>query len=238
MYKDDDKKRTYGEEGTFSFESQKPLVIICEGKDDQIFLNYFIKHLEIDNDLGIDDYNIIPVNGLGNLQEFTKKCKEYSNYNYVKSLLFIRDADNDAERAVKSIQNHIATIWNVNLDYIGDFQTDKDNVKIGFFIMPGLNENKIFRNGTLEDLCTDILNIEEKSINSSDIIFQVNNYIKNIENLRTKNFKTPHKNRLHLCFSSTDKFVGSKIGEAAKKGAFNFHSDKLDRLKELILKMS
>ena len=197
-----------------------------------------IRHLAMQNNISSENYNIIATNGVDNIKEFIKKCKNYDNYAYVKSLLFIRDADQNAKGAVNSLQNQISAAWNINLDNFGNYKSDDNGLKIGFFIMPGLNEKGEFRNGTLEDLCLEILHIQEENINYSGIISQVDLYIKNIEEVRGKNFKTSHKNRLHLCFSSTDKFVGSKIGGAAKKGAFDFNSNKLIRLKDMILQMN
>ncbi len=51
-------------------------------------------------------------------------------------------------------------------------------------------------------------------------------------------FKTPHKNKLHLCLDSTNDFLGDKIGESARKNAFDFSSDKFSVLKARIIDLA
>lgn len=229
----------YGVEKTIRFLPEKPLVIICEGEDDVQFIRKYLEHLSTGNNIDVNKFNVVQVNGVTNLKNFIKNCNMYSDYGYMKSFLFIRDADNDVRAAISSLQDHIQRAWNVNLDSLGNFQSsNNDNgAKVGFFIMPGLNENNEYRNGRLEDLCLDILNLQEGSITCSDIIEEVDCHIKKVVEKRNKTFKHTHKNRLHLCFSSTDEFVGDKIGSAAKKKAFNFDSSKLTRLRAMILEM-
>lgn len=229
----------YGVEKTIRFLSEKPLVIICEGEDDFQFIHKYLEHLSMSNNIDVNKFNIIQVNGVTNLKNFIRTCKMYSDYAYMKSFLFIRDADDNARAAISSLQDHIQRTWNVNLDSLGNFQSSSndDGTKVGFFIMPGLDENNEYRNGTLEDLCLDILSVQEGNITYNDIIEKVDCHIKNMIEKRNKSFKHAPKNRLHLCFSSTDKFVGDKIGSAAKKKAFNFDSSKLTRLRAMILEM-
>ncbi|MBD5559433.1 MAG: hypothetical protein HDQ87_03600 [Clostridia bacterium] len=47
-------------------------------------------------------------------------------------------------------------------------------------------------------------------------------------------FKWPHKNRLYAYLSGTDCYVGSKLGEAAKKGAFNRTDPLYNGLRQMI----
>ena len=119
----------------------------------------------------------------------------------------------------------------MKLDRNGNFKTGDDGVQIGFYIFPGLDDDKKYRNGTLEDLCAEVLKLP------SCILPLVEEHIKKIiEN--GINLKTPHKNRLHICLDSTNDFIGTKIKEATERKAFDFNHNKFCFLKEKILQMS
>ncbi len=63
----------------------------------------------------------------------------------------------------------------------------------------------------------------------------VDKYLVDVKSQRKKDFRTTHKNKLHTYFSSTDSFVGMKIGEAAKAQCFDFSHVNLDFLKNAVI---
>ena len=69
----------------------------------------------------------------------------------------------------------------------------------------------------------------------TEVDMAVIRFMDKIISIRGKGFRTPHKNKLHTYFASTDKFVGQKIGEAAKSGCFDFEHKELQFLKNAIL---
>ena len=217
------------------FEIQKPYVIICEGNDDSLFLNEYLRYLDKYKIINQNTFNIIKANGVTNIAKEMKNYKNYQNYDYMKGFLFVRDADNTPTNAVDSMIGNIRDVWGVTLNKSGDFKKDSDGIKIGFFIFPGLDDSGNYRKGTLEDFCVEVFNLT--GISNRFILSSVEDYMKKLSETNIT-FKTPHKNRLHLCLDSTNDFLGDKIGEAAKKHAFDFNSNIFSTLRARIIDLT
>ena len=217
------------------FKPEYPYVIVCEGMDEYSFLLSYLKHLEKnEQERFIDCHNVVDFGGINDMNKLLNDIKQLPKYDEMKAFLIVRDAERDADAAVKSLQLQIKRTWNVDIDNTGAIQTTDDGMKVGFFLLPGFDEQGNFLNGTLEDLC---LGIIDDSLNENSILQCVDKYMCDIEQRRDKPWIWPHKNRLHLYFSSTDEFVGDKLGEATKKGAFDLSSPRLSHLKEMIFQM-
>lgn len=106
--------------------------------------------------------------------------------------------------------------------------------KIGFLLFPSCSNELC--NGTLEDLCIEIL----KESEADGITTMVDEFLDTIENKRQAALRHRHKSKLHTYFSVTDKYVGQKIGEAARSGAFDWDNERLKPMiafiRELFLK--
>jgi len=219
------------------FNPEKPYIIICEGADEYFFLIEYLNYLENTEALFKDCHYVIDFGGIDDVNNGIEDIKIYPHYEDMKGFLIIRDAETKVNSAVESLQYRIKETWGIEIKETGEIKTDKDNVKVGFFLLPGKNEQGRFRNGTLEDLCWDILLDSKESVSLEKLLNSVDDYITKIEKIREEDMKRRHKNKLHLYFSSTDLFVGSKIGEAAKYGAFDFSNEKMTDLKKMILQM-
>ena len=215
-----------------TFEIEKPYVIICEGNDDLFFLSCYLHFLDKSELIDEKKFKIIKTDGVDKITTSMKLFKNYDHYEDMKGFLFIRDADNNPASAVASMVGNIRDVWGVKLDRTGNFKIDSEGVKLGFFIFPGLDNLGNFRKGTLEDLC--IETFKPVVGNNQNILGLVNEHLEKLNDIGIA-FKTPHKNRLHLCLDSTNDFLGDKIGESAKKHAFDFSSDKFDILKSRII---
>lgn len=218
-----------------TFEIEKPYVIVCEGNDDLLFLGCYLHFLDKTELIEEKKFKIIKTDGVDNIPKNMKLFKNYDHYEDMKGFLFIRDADNNPAGAVDSMIGNIRDVWGVNLERTGNFKMDAENVKLGFFIFPGLDNFGNFRKGTLEDLCTETF----KPVigNNHNILDLVKEHMDKLKDIGI-HFKTPHKNQLHLCLDSTNDFLGDKIGESAKKHAFDFSSDKFSILKERIIDLA
>ncbi len=218
-----------------TFEIAKPYVIVCEGNDDMHFLGYYLHFLDKSKLIDEQKFKIIKTEGVDNIPKNMKLFKNYDHYEYMKGFLFIRDADNNPSSAVDSMIGNIKDVWHIKLDRTGTFKTDSEGVKLSFFLFPGLDNSNNFQKGTLEDLCTETF----KPVigNNHNILDLVKEHMDKLKNSGI-HFKTPHKNRLHLCLDSTNDFLGDKIGESAKKQAFDFSSDKFSILKERIIDLA
>ena len=74
---------------------QCPYVILCEGVDEKFFLiqyiDYLVKHAHIP-----DQVNVIDLGGNEDLRKTLPIIPKLENYQYVESILIIRDAERDA----------------------------------------------------------------------------------------------------------------------------------------------
>ena len=66
-------------------------------------------------------------------------------------------------------------------------------------------------------------------------IEEIDTFMKLLGDKHKREFPHEFKTKLHTYFSITDKFVGLKIGEAAKAGVFDWNSTRLDFLKSFLL---
>ena len=104
-----------------------------------------------------------------------------------------------------------------------------------FYLFPGWKDGH-FQDGTLEDLCDNILRDVKGEAGASYLQVSADKYLAHV--LEQKgSFRRRHKNRLHTILSGTDRFVGLKIGEAAKVGAFDFEAEEMKELNERICEM-
>lgn len=62
----------------------------------------------------------------------------------------------------------------------------------------------------------------------------VDRFLDQLKTERGRDFTHRFKTRLHTCLAVSDKYVGMKIGEAAKAGAFDWSDERLTPLREFI----
>ena len=221
-----------------TFKPEYPYVIVCEGMDEYSFLIAYLTYLEQnEKEKFVDCHNVVDFGGINDMNKLLNNIKNLPRYDEMKSFLIVRDAERDANAAVKSLQLQIKKTWDIDIDDTGAIQTTDDGVKVGFFLLPGFDEQGHFLNGTLEDLCWGIIDDSHDSLNDNSLLQFIDKYMCDIAQRRDKPWIWPHKNRLHLYFSSTDEFVGDKLGEAANEGAFDLSSPRLSHLKEMIFQM-
>lgn len=220
---------------SIKLKAEYPYVIICEGKDEYAFLLAYLDYLERNDESFIDCHNVINFGGITDVSQGLKNLKMYSKYEDMKGFLIIRDAEQDAKAAIDSVKQHVRQVWGLELDDTGRIKVSSDGMKVGFYLLPGMDANGNFENGTLEDLCLRIIDSDNGDV--KEILSSAEKHMDELCKIRGKQFTWPHKNRLHLYFSSTDKYVGAKVGEATKWGAFDLSSSKLNQLKSLILQM-
>ena len=217
--------------------AEYPYVIICEGRDEYAFLLAYLSYLEQNDESFIDCHNVIDFGGINDVSQGLKNLKMYPKYEDMKGFLIIRDAEKDAKAAIDSLKYHVKQVWGLDLDDDGKIKVSDDGMKVGFYLLPGTDTKGNFENGTLEDLCLEIIDSGSENGATETILANTDKYMNELCDLRGKQFTRPHKNYLHLYLSSTDSYVGAKVGEAAKCGAFDFSSSKLNQLRSLILQM-
>lgn len=206
----------------------KEKLILVEGKDAYHFFIHACENFNPKHNI-----QIINFGGVKELEKFLNVLKLLPGYEKVNKIAIIRDAEKDAESAIQSIKKSLKS---ANLSVpCSAFKFYGGSPQIAFMILPGFKENNCkgsyFTPGSLEDLCLKIAKDESTLLCVEEYIkcLKKNNYIKENEKI--------HKIKLHTYLSGKDKFVGLKIGEASKAGAWDWNHHELEKFKAIILSM-
>lgn len=205
-------------------------LILCEGMDEKKFLIRYLNSSALEETpFFSEDIEVFNFGGNENLSNYLTALKGISGYSEVVSLLVIRDAELDAQKAVRQIQSALRANGLAVPDTQG--QWTKSIPKTCFLLFPALGTEE--RPGTLEDLCVTILD----DASTETPLEEIDVFVKHLEQDRGQTFSHRHKTRLHTYFSVNNKFVSMKVGEAADAGAFNWSHPNLAPLKDCINNM-
>lgn len=215
---------------------EKENLILCEGQDDLRFLVEFLQfHIREFDRQQFNEFQVISYGGKDKLRAFIASLKNLDGFSNVKSLLVFRDIDESLQGAMDQIKDSLRANHFSCPSY--PFRICKpsercESVRVGYGFFPCFSESEGFCDlGALEDQCLAILNGE----NVDSVLRHVNlAYERLNEELR---FRNPQKNLLHAYFSFTNEFVGMKIGEAAKAGAFSYGNEKMANVLNLMLRV-
>lgn len=204
-------------------------LILCEGKDAQNFMIQYLNSdvLSVDNRFS-DDVQVMDFGGIKMLSSYIATLKNMDGYQDVTRIMVLRDAETNAEGAVDSVTNSFLKNGLVVPERCNQWNFS-DTPGTAFSLFPACCVD--LTNGTLEDLCWDILADERAEECRKD----VQAFIGEMKNKYSDSILTfEHKCRLHTYFSVKDDFVSLKIGEAAKAKAFNWNHERLLPLRKLI----
>lgn len=214
-----------------------PYVILCEGVDEKFFLIQYIDYL-VKQRIVPDSYNVIDMGGNEELRKNITVVSKLEHYPEMKGFLVLRDAEMDAQAAAISVRQSILRAFSVSIPEDDTFVKNEEGIVFGYTLLPGWSTDKTYRNGTLENLCWDIMKDKKDELSEKKLKGLSVDYIERAASLRNKNFRTFHKNKLHAYLSGTDSFVGMKIGEAAQAGCFDFSHVKLNFLQNALLRLA
>ncbi|MGN1405514.1 MAG: DUF3226 domain-containing protein [Erysipelotrichaceae bacterium] len=205
----------------------KQNLILCEGVDELYFLIAYLNNVSTEkSDLFKENIQVMDFGGIKDLKSFLMLLKNMEQYENVKSIMIIRDAEKDCKIALRDVETALKAAQLPVPEGPGEWAGEQ--IKIGYLLFPNLGKD--VREGTLEDLCLEILSEESPS----DVLVQIENFTNFLEDENLRNLKWKHKSKLHTYFSVTNDYVGSKIGEAAQKQAFNWESEKLKPMTRFI----
>jgi len=207
----------------------KDNLILCEGKD---ALNFLICMLESEESKALSpcfatDIQVFDFGGNNDLATYIENLQKMDDYSRVKTILVIRDAENDAQKASKEIIT--ALCKNGFLTPEKPYCWSATEPAVGWLLFPACG--KKLENGTLEDLCLSII----KDDNWENIATEIDGFLGSVKQKCNKQLPREFKNKLHTYFSATNEYVSLKIGEAARAGAFDWGSGKLELLRSFIL---
>ncbi|MDY0194116.1 MAG: hypothetical protein RBR93_11445 [Aliarcobacter butzleri] len=200
-------------------EIKKTKLLLVEGID---ALHFFIAALDY---YKIDHIQVLDFGGIKQLEDYIKILKLLDNYDIVETIVIVRDAETDANGAVTSVSNILKR--NFSNPPLKPFSYASTEKRLAFMIFPGFDADGNLLNGTLEDLCLGTVDNDLKNIS--------NEFIDNLN--QSYNFKCIHKTKLHNYLTINDKFVGSKIGEASKYGAWKWEHSSLTYYKNILEEM-
>jgi hypothetical protein len=187
-------------------------VIAVEGKDEVNFFNALLR------DIGITDFEIRDVGGKQQFKNKLPALVRMSGFSDVEVLAIIRDADNDANAAFKSISNILRKEGLKPAPEVAQFSEGRP--KIGIFIMPGNSDA-----GMLEDLC--LKTVENHP--AMDCVRPFANCISELEESPNNIVKAKAQ-----AFLAAMPELANSIGVGAQKGYWNFKSEELTDLKSFI----
>ena len=212
---------------------KKDKLILCEGRDEENFLISWLNSDELSTEPGFSsEIQVLNFEGNSDLSRQLEKYRKMDGFDSLTHLMIIRDAEQDSDGAVKSIQSALDNNGFQVPEKSCQWIYDKDNdLYISFLLFPACDENPTA--GTLEDLCLKIL---AKS-DAPACMEEVNIFLKRLETEQGKNFSHKFKTQLHAYFAVSDDYVGMKIGEAANAKAFDWSSPELEPLKNFVRNM-
>ena len=216
---------------SISLDSEQPHLILCEGIDAYFFMIWFLDDIK-KQEQQFSSFKVYDFGGIKQLTSYLTSLTKIGEFeDIVKSITIIRDAETNAAGTCRSIQYSLRSLGFAEPDSPctpkKDTTVNYPDITTGFLLFPTCSEK--LENGTLEDLCLNILQKE----NASSIL---DNADKALKSCNTE-FSCPHKNRLHTFFSLTDEYVSLKLGEAAKCKAFSYNAPEIKSLKDFLEKM-
>lgn len=212
---------------------EKPNLIICEGLDMKLFIIQCLTFLKGENPV-FDEFQAMDAQGNSNIPKFIEMLELLSNFEIVKSIIIVRDAEDDASGASDSLKNTLSKCgYSIpeKANSIARANGKLKKISVAYIILPDVKTG--LKNGTLEDLCMKILS---DGNGANEIAQQAQLAVDSLNS--SVNYKRKHKNLLHTYLSLTNEYVSMKIGESAQAGAYDFTSDDINAIKELMIKIS
>lgn len=211
----------------------KKYLILCEGMDTMRFVIEYLASKTLMYDKRFDnDIQAFDFGGIDNLRSYLGNLMRMEGFDSVHHTLILRDAETDVQKAERMVKTALGANQLPVPERPHEWRTEDTSAAshpaIAFTLMPSCNQHPT--TGALEDLCWSIL----KGTNAEEMRADVQGFIDVIKQRYGTVSTHEHKSRLHAYLSVNERYISMKIGEAAKAGAFDWTSDKLAGLKELI----
>lgn len=193
-------------------------LLLVEGKDEDYVFQEYLSHLNL------GDIQIEMVGGKNNFAAKFPALVKSTGFNKVKTIGFIRDADDSPTGAFQSISDLLTREGYNPPSHKGSVSTSGE-VNIGVYILPNNLDQ-----GCLEDLLLETI----KNKSEYECIEQWHNCIKDKENKPNQNQVSKAKTQVFL---ASQKKIAPSIGIGAKKGYWDFSSSQFDSLEHFLLEL-
>jgi len=220
---------TNDQNGRVSIHEGTKHLILCEGKDDEQFISCFLNS-DVFSDTDVTDIQVEQVRGVNNLRSTVLVLKNADGFSQLRSLLIVRDADENIGGARDSVKG-IFKKADLPIPSSEHQWNDNGTLKTGFLLMPSCSSKSQI--GALDDLCWDIISDKHGPLIRNDVV----GFIDSLEYSGKRTFIHKSKALLHTYFSATEGLIASSIGRASESGAFDWHSEKLNSLRDFLKSM-
>lgn len=191
-------------------EIQEEKVILTEGDDDK---NFITKFLEFET---IDGVQVISLGGQTKIRLTLPLFFTRGDFDIIRKLAIIRDADNNSESKFKSTVDHIRNNNLIPPNSINSFSNEDPNVGIYIIAKPGYNY------GMLEDLCLETVK-DTEAMKCVEIFFECINKLPNGPENPSKSKCQAYRAALPISYPS--------VGVAALNRIWSFEHNALDDLR-------
>lgn len=202
----------------------EPNVIVAEGADAKWFLTWTCQAV------GASDIEVFDFGGNTDLRTFLEALRQTSGFDDVSSLVVARDAEDDSDGALRSAVGALRKNGLSVPEKAYEFCDGAPRTAVAIF--PGFSDSGPscgLANGRLEDLCLATV--------ASDRLFDCVDDFVTCARRKDEPISREWKTRLHAYLAAKREFVGLKIGEATKAGAWDFKHPAMARLIDLIGQM-
>jgi hypothetical protein len=195
-------------------------LILAEGVDAKLFLIWALEAYELHN------AQVESFDGISKLNLELKAWQLVDGFDNIKKIIIARDAETDSEAALKSVKSSLKRNKFPVPDKAFQYSTRHD-MSIAILLFPGLEMDVPIEKGTLEDLC--LRTVKQSSL---IILQEAERFVFNMNEIEP--ITRQHKAKLHTYLSVNEKFIGMKIGEAAKSGAWDWNSEPMIPFKKIL----
>ena len=195
---------------------EQPKQLFVEGNDDARVFTSLSRYLEI------QDVQIWQCGGYENIQGVLRTVIGMDDFDSVRSLAVVADADSNRNARIQSIQNTLTRARLPTPSSPLEFVSDR-GIKVAYLVVPHEREN-----GMIEDVCLD-------SVSDDPVMECIDRYFECIEDSSTTGPRQTwmSKARSHAFLASRER-PDLRIGEAADRGIWQFEHEAFDLLKDLL----
>lgn len=195
-------------------------LLLVEGRDEVNLFYALIQHCLVDE----PKVQVIDVGGKNNFQRNLKTLHTaFRTHPALRSIGVVRDADDNAEGAFKSVCNHLRNVGYEPPQGHGQFS---DSVpSIGVFIVPNGTEC-----GAIETLC-------RRSREGDNVAKCVDEYLSCLDEHKAMKSANIDKTFAHAYLAAMEDPV-ARVGEGARQGVWDFESPAFAELSEFLRKFT
>lgn len=215
----DEADKTNNPEEAEPFPIDCEVLLLVEGKDDENFFSALIEKM------GIENIQIHAIEGIDKLKRFIRQLVRESDFEIVKGLGIILDADNrPPASAMQSIRSSLEGIAGLSAPQKAG-ELFGDEVKTGVFILPD-NQSP----GMLETLIWKV--IKDEAMREC-----IDQFAECAESVLGENLDRPDKSRVHAYIATKPK-PNVSVGVAAQRGYWDFDHPAFSDIKDFVAQLS